>query len=75
MFVPLKLTCLVTLFGRKLRVFKISSKCKRSSLRLQCFYEIYSVIFKHRALYRNFPIIFLSFPLSLFAEKDGIEIL
>ena len=41
----LKLTCLVTLFDRKLQVFKISPKCtialvhsksKRSSLRSQC---------------------------------------
>ena len=55
-FVLLKLTCLVTLFDRKLQVFKNSPKwtifgifkCKRSSLRSQCWMRLFFVIFKHR---------------------------
>ena len=55
-FVLLKLTCLVTLFDRKLQVFKklakmdhfwhffltfVHSKCKRSSLRSQCWMRLF----------------------------------
>ena len=59
-FVQLKVTCLVTLFDRKLQVFKnspvidhfwsifVHSKCKRSSLHSQCWMRFFSVIFKHR---------------------------
>ena len=60
-FCPIKLTCLVTLFDRKLQVFKnspkltifgifsqrVHSKRKSSSLRLQR-WKTFSVIFKHR---------------------------
>ena len=48
-FVLLKLTCLVTLFDRKIQVFKNSPKwtifgifkCKRSSLRSQCWMRLF----------------------------------
>ena len=50
-FVLLKLTCLVTLFDRKLQFFKnspnwlflafLNSKCKRSSLRSQCWMRLF----------------------------------
>ena len=54
------LTCLVTLFDRNLFARQIEhfwpfywtfvhSKCKRSSLRSQCWMILFSVIFKHRA--------------------------
>ena len=63
--VLIQLPCLVTLFDRKLQVFKnslkwtifgifnwtfVHSKCKRSSLRSQCWMRLFSVIFKHRAM-------------------------
>ena len=42
-FLPLKLTCLVTLFDRKLQVFKNLpfTKCKRSSLRSQSWMRLF----------------------------------
>ena len=43
-FVLLKLTCLVTLFDRKLQVFKINfvhSKCKRGSHHSQCWMRLF----------------------------------
>ena len=48
-FVLLKLTCLVTLFDYfwQFWLFFFHSKCKRSSLRSQCWMRLFSVIFQH----------------------------
>ena len=52
-FVLLKLTCLVTLFDRKLQIFKNLPKWKRSSLRSQCWIRLF-LWFSNTVLRDNF---------------------